>query len=394
MAHEAAPWRRRGVLAAGLGLGTLANLSARAQRVLPVGPTREVKTLAQAARVARDGEVIEVDAGEYVADVAIWSQPNLTLRAVGGRVRLRASGASAQNKGIWVTRCDRMEVSGFDFLEATSSDGNGAGIRHERGLLVATDCGFFLGQNGILTNNDPQCELELHRCELARNGAEDGRTHNLYAGHIGRLLVSGCWFHNARGGHLLKSRAHFNRVEYSALADDSAGSSSYELEFANGGRAEVVGCLLVQAPGTRNPHVVSFGTEGLRDGANPLLMAHNTLLDLRRQGGVFLRLRDEARVEVALWNNLFHGPGRMPEEATERQGNLRVAAEAFVNLAAGDLRPRPGGAAWNQAAGIPGVLQDALQPSRQYSHPRQLRPLTGTVRHVGASQGSRLLRGE
>ena len=75
-----------------------------AANTLQVGPQRATKTIAAAARLASAGTTIEVDAGEYVGDVAVWTQPNLTLRAVGGRVRLQANGAAAEDKGIWVVR--------------------------------------------------------------------------------------------------------------------------------------------------------------------------------------------------------------------------------------------------------------------------------------------------
>ena len=44
------------------------------QQVLQVGPQREIKTLAAAASLAQAGSTIEVDSGEYVGDVAVWTQ--------------------------------------------------------------------------------------------------------------------------------------------------------------------------------------------------------------------------------------------------------------------------------------------------------------------------------
>ena len=84
-------------------------------RVIEVGPQRTVKTLSAASRLARDGAVIEVDGGDYVGDVAVWTQNDLTLRARNGRARLIAQGASAESKGIWVVRGGKVTVEGFDF---------------------------------------------------------------------------------------------------------------------------------------------------------------------------------------------------------------------------------------------------------------------------------------
>ena len=58
--------------------------------ILHVGPTRELKTPSAAAKVALDGTIVEIDAGEYVDDVAVWTQNGLTLRGVGGMAHLRS----------------------------------------------------------------------------------------------------------------------------------------------------------------------------------------------------------------------------------------------------------------------------------------------------------------
>ncbi len=391
--------RRRllGVAAAG-ALTVAATPSGRAQprgpapgsRVLAVGPLRPLRLPSAAAAMVADGDVVEIDAGDYANDVALWSVPRLEIRAVGGRVRLRGGAASIENKGIWVNRCGALSVTGVDFWGARSSHGNGAGIRHELGLLTATDCGFFDNQNGILTNNDAQCRLVLASCEFGRNGHGDGQTHNLYAGSIAQLDVQACWFHDAQGGHLLKSRARVNRVAYSLMADSADGTSSYELEFPNGGDCVVVGNLLLQAAGTQNPHLVSYGTEGLRAGANRLLLVQNTWVDRRPRGGVFLRLAGGASTDAALWNNLFLGSGRLPDAAFLAQGNLSASESDLEQAAAGNYRPRRGGRAWQAAVPLPAQLAAEALPTHEYLHPRRLQPLVTAPRHAGASQTSRL----
>jgi len=62
------------------------------QMTMQVGPNRTIKTIADAARKAVAGALIEVDAGDYVSDVTVWQQDDLTLHAMGGRVRLLAQG--------------------------------------------------------------------------------------------------------------------------------------------------------------------------------------------------------------------------------------------------------------------------------------------------------------
>ena len=219
---------------------------------LRVGASRPVKTIAQAARLARAGTTIEVDAGEYAADVAVWEHDHVRVRAVGGRVVLHAAGKAAEGKGIWVVRASGMVVEGFDFQGAAVPSRNGAGIRLESGSLRVRDCSFMHNEMGLLTNNDPATVLEVENSEFAYNQRPDGHNHNLYVGQIARLSVTGSYFHLARIGHLLKSRAALNQIFYNRLTDEAGGTASYELEFPNGGVAYVVGNLIQQNIETDN----------------------------------------------------------------------------------------------------------------------------------------------
>jgi len=50
---------------------------------LRVGPAEEIRTLNEAAMRAQDGDTVEVVAGEYRGDVAVWKQKRITIRGVG-----------------------------------------------------------------------------------------------------------------------------------------------------------------------------------------------------------------------------------------------------------------------------------------------------------------------
>lgn len=338
--------RRRHLLAAAVVMAAPA-VRARAL-VLRVGPGRDIKTLGEAARQARDGDTLEVDAGEYRGDVAVWPQSGLELRAVGGRVRLLADGRSIQGKGIWVMRGEQLQAQGFDFEQARVPSLNGAGIRLERGTLTVVDCRFFDNECGILTGNERATELTIERCEFGRQVRADGKNHHVYAGAIGRLTVQGSSFHGARGGHLLKSRAQVNHVAWNRLADGTDGQASYELEFPNGGRALVLGNVIQQGPQTENPNIVSFGAEGYASAPHELVMAFNTLVNERRNGGAFLAMRPGAD-RLRLVGNLLVGPGRLAADPaaamTELRDNPGLPLTDLVNPADGDYRLRRAAAA-------------------------------------------------
>src|SRR5678815_1792301 len=61
--------------------------AAKDRQRIEVGLTRDVKTIGAAAILARNGALIEVDAGEDRGDTAVWTQSDISLRAAGGRAR-------------------------------------------------------------------------------------------------------------------------------------------------------------------------------------------------------------------------------------------------------------------------------------------------------------------
>jgi hypothetical protein len=377
-----------GVAASGLALGTF-SVCARAQTqraVLQVGPGRAVKTLAAAARMAHADTLIEVDAGDYLADVAIWDKANITVRAVGGRVRLVASGAAAEGKGIWVTRANALVAEGIDFVGAAVSSRNGAGIRLESGSLHVHDCRFTYNEMGLLTNNDPATELTVTNCEFAFNQRPDGHNHNLYVGQIARCVVIGSYFHHARIGHLLKCRAAVSHVFYNRLTDESGGTASYELEFPNGGVAYVVGNIIEQGPRTDNVHIVRFGAEGLKWPRNEIYLVNNTLVDGLPNGGTFLGTAAGTDVLYGV-NNLLVGGARL--EGTAKgvfHNNFNVTRDAFEQVTVDDYRLRRDSELVGRAITPVRVGAVNLGVDAEYMHPRGTRPLTRIPHNPGAVQ--------
>ena len=120
-------------------------------RTLRVGPDKQYTKPSKAAAVARDGDIIELDPVVYARDAAIWQAHNLTIRGVGGRAHLKANGANAQGKGIWVIKGNNTTIENIEFSGAEVPDTNGAGIRQEGTGLTVRHCYFHHNQMGILT---------------------------------------------------------------------------------------------------------------------------------------------------------------------------------------------------------------------------------------------------
>jgi hypothetical protein len=275
------------------------------------------QSLEAALHRAGDGDRIEILAGEHSGQVGVITQRQLTLVGVGGRPVLQAAGRSAEGKAILVVRDGDVRIENLEFRGSRVPDGNGAGIRFERGRLEVVHCAFFDNQMGLLSANFGDAELSVQDSEFG--SAPAGRTlpHLLYVGRIARFTLSGSRFSGGLEGHLVKSRARVNHVRYNQLVDGPQGQASYELEFPNGGLAYVVGNVIGQSPATRNPTILSFGAEGAADDRpQGLFLVNNTLINAGPRPAIFVRVHEaklNRAVEQRLLNNLFVGAGEIGE---------------------------------------------------------------------------------
>ena len=307
-----------------------------------VGPGEKITSITEAARLAQDGDVIEIHPGKYHGQPAIWTKNDLLIRGVGERPVMLADGKSAEGKAIWVVRGGKVRIENIEFRGARVADLNGAGIRFEKGALSIHKCAFFDNEMGILTANSPELSLEVVDSEFgdAPRNISDPH-HLLYVGGIARFVLRGSRFQNGFYGHLVKSRARENHILYNMLVDGASGKASYELEFPNGGVAYVIGNAIGQSAGTENPNIVSYGAEGKRWPDNALYMAHNTLIN-DNHAGRFLNVHADkigADVEIWLLNNLMVGPGDLFKPSQGRfDGNRLVARGELIELGGIPLR--------------------------------------------------------
>ncbi len=357
-------------------------------RVLRVGPHQPIQSISVAAASARDGDVVEIEAGDYHLDVAaVWTQDRLTIRAVGGAVRLFADGNSAEGKAIWVIRGGNIQIEGIGFLNARVADRNGAGIRFEQGNLWLRHCLFYASENGLLTSDNDQASLVIEDSEFGYDGAGDGYSHDLYVGKIKFLGVVGSYFHHANVGHLFKSRALTTVLLYSRLTDESGGRASYELDLPNGGMALVLGSVIQQGMDTENTTVISYGEEGLGKLDNRLVLSSNTLVNDKAMAGAFLRAPQA--VEVISVNNLLVGFGDYHVQGSlVRTNDQNVNWEVFHQPMRQDYRlnaPVPDSLRYVVPVAVTGLPWDIV-PQAEMPLPGRLQQLKGAPRYVGAEQ--------
>ena len=339
--------------------------------------------------MAQSGDVIKISAGDYRGDVATWSANNLTICGVGGRARLFANGKNAGGKGLWILNGSNPTVDSIEFHDTTVPDQNGAGIRAEHvGNLLIRNSGFFDNENGIL-GAEGAATVTIEGSEFARNGYGDGYTHNIYIGPAAKLTVTSSYFHQAKVGHNLKSRAKETHIENSFFMDGSDGTASYLVDTPNGGLVYLRGNLLQKGPAASNSIAVSYGAEGLKWPVNTLEMVHNTLV-MTRSGGTFIDASGSSQ-SVKLTANLFAGTDSprlisgYPIGSVSQQSNYTFAAS---NIPGADTIATPN--FWPNAAGLAlmSVLSTIPDPAYTKDSPKpySLRTITPTTRLSGALQ--------
>jgi len=338
---------------------------------LPVGPGKQYSMPCAAIAAARAGDLIEIDAsGTYDGDVCTIRTANLTLRGIGGRAHIRAAGRKAGGKGIWVASAAGIVVENIEFSGARVPDRNGAGIRVDTPFgLTARNCHFHDNETGILTGNSPAADVVVEYSIFENNGSGDGQSHNLYVNHARKFVFRGNYSARSRVGHLVKSRAAENYILYNRVSQESS-DGSYEIDLPNGGRSYIIGNIIQQGAASQNSAMVAFKLEGANP-ANPnddLFVSNNTILN-QRASGSFIVLGASVQTPAVVRNNIFVGPGTVINRPTAVVENNITGDPGFTDLAAMDLRLRPGSRAINAGSDPGSGAGFSLTPVAQYVHP-------------------------
>jgi hypothetical protein len=336
-----------------------------ASAVIRVGPGRELARPSAAAKIARDGDVIEIEAGNYDGDAASWTQNGLTIRGVGGRAHLRAAGANAEGKAIWVIKGANTTIENVEFSGATVGDGNGAGIRQEGAGLIVRSSYFHHNQNGILTSPNKTSDIVIEHSEFAHNGTGDGSTHNIYIGEAKSFTLRYSYVHHAVVGHDVKSRALTNHIAYNRIMDEKDGRSSYSIDLSNGGLAFVIGNVIQQGPEAENSGIISYGAEGYKYPVNELYVVSNTIVNNRPNGAQFVTVRPGAQ-SAKILNNVFSGRGETLRGTADLRDNIELTRSDFVNADAFDYHLKAKSPAIGRGIDPGSAHGFSLRPTEEY----------------------------
>lgn len=367
--------------------------------ILQVGAGLTYQTIAQAAAAAQNGDTIQIQAGTYTSQEAIFTQSNLTIKGVGGAVIFNDQGYQLQNeKGIFDIRGNNDTVQGITFEYAHDMSGqdgdNFAGIRGEGNTLTIENCSFFHNDDGILINNDPNFQTDnndllVTNSEFAYNGYGDGESHNMYIGEITSFTLEYSYSHDANQGHDVKSRALNTYLLYNYISDGPTGGGSSEIDIPYGGNAYLIGNVIEKDANAANHNFLTFDLEnGPSTYAQQLDVVNNTFVN-DYGGGTYLEGNTSNPASVLLENNIFAGGGSISNVAYNGVTNLATNNPGFQSWT-----PGTDGGNYQLAAGSPAIGAGtqpgsangfSLVPTEEYVAPlsSQARPVENPI-DIGA----------
>ena len=166
-------------------------------RILRVGPGRTFTLPSQAAAAAQDGDEVDIDAGTYRKDVAVWRANHLTLRGVGGAGDPGRPGTGGPGQSDLGHRRQRYDCSEHHLHRCRRPRPQRRG--HPAGGRGADreGCVFHDNEDGILAGASPTSDITIENSEFDHNGQGDGNSHNIYIGHVRTFTLRGCYSHNA-----------------------------------------------------------------------------------------------------------------------------------------------------------------------------------------------------
>ena len=276
--------------------------------VLTVGDNQMFSRIEDAVARAQSGDQIQVypKAVGYSSSAIRIAKSGLLIQGMGD-ARVEIDGDQFDYSGVGSTPraifqidpgATDVQIRHFRIHGAHNSSFNGAAVRINAAKNVTIgDCEIYDNDMGIMSggavNDEHAAENQLiENCKIHANGnaKDSGYNHNLYLGGTS-AVISHCEILGSLTGHNLKSRAHFNRIEYCYIHD----AANREIDLVEGWdteRAEsnalLIGNVIVKDPNCAgNRGTVHFGQEkGRRVGT--LFAINNTIVSPFHTGPIGL----------------------------------------------------------------------------------------------------------
>jgi hypothetical protein len=200
----------------------------------------------------RDG-TIRVASGQH-RDCAVQSAGRIAfVAAQAGTATFDR--VTCEGKAALVLRGRGARVQGLTFQNMRVPDGNGAGIRLEKGNLDVVETLFRDSEEGILSGDDLGSRVRVEHSTFSGLGRCDrglSCAHSLYIGHYGSLSVVRSRFERGRGGHYVKTRTPRVEVLDSSFDDTGGRTTNYMIDLSNGSSGTIARNSFVQGRDKEN----------------------------------------------------------------------------------------------------------------------------------------------
>lgn len=234
--------------------------------------------LADAVAAVGDGEATILVAPGTYRQCAVQEAGAITLRARTRGTAIFERTACEQKAGL-VLRGRRATIDGLVFQHYAVPDGNGAGIRLERGDLMVTHSIFRESEEGLLTASDPAGRIVIDRSTFSRLGRCDRDldcAHAIYVGQFGALTVTRSRFEAGNGGHYVKSRAPRVEIVDNSFDDSQGHATNYMIDLPAGATGRIENNVMVQGRDKENwSAFIAVGAEGNENGSAGLVIQGN-----------------------------------------------------------------------------------------------------------------------
>ncbi|MGE0763824.1 MAG: hypothetical protein AB7N80_11150 [Bdellovibrionales bacterium] len=342
-------------------------------RILKVGAGKTYARPSLAIQNSANGDLIEIDSGEYVDDFASIGT-NITIRGVGAtrpHIR-RANGVIPNGKGIWTTT-GKVVIENVEISGSKVPDENGAAVRIENDTVV---CNAYLhdNENGILGEGN---QVMVEYSEIAFNGLTDvGFTHNIYIGAAGTFTLKYSYIHDAHDpnntndtGHNVKTRARNNFIFYNRIMNEAVGTAGDQINLPQGGLTYIVGNVIRDSARSSSNRTILYydnGNDGAAHASLDLYMVNNTIVDDRGDG--YLTLGGGA-VNARVYNNLLFGNATTVAGQSKSNNIFSKDPAIFVDKTNYDFHIKAGGPAVNQGINPALISGFTIPVNSEYVHP-------------------------
>lgn len=164
-------------------------------------------------------------------------------------------GKTCEGKAAFVLRGRSSVVEGMVFTNMRVDDGNGAGIRLERGNLRVSQTWFRDSEEGILTAEDPASTIEVDKSTFTRLGRCDrglSCAHGIYTARYGAVTITRSRFEAGRGGHYVKTHALRVGIFNNSFDDTAGRQTNYMIDLSVGSTGRIAGNWFVQGASKEN----------------------------------------------------------------------------------------------------------------------------------------------